>query len=219
MPFFAKDPSLTQAELAQQAHAVFEKRARDPHAWHGYALILRDGARLLWGHVDAARDDAEKSDRFGLTFVALMLAGLAIEVLAKALLVQQDPAIGKTFHGDKWHDLVALVTKVKLKITRIEREELRQLTGFVKFAGRYPIPTGPAGLTPKLRRAPRPGWPRMLELAPGTALSVQARPVFERIFARLETALTRAGGKSLGATHAHTSSRPARNDHTEEGKR
>src|SRR5207247_2696068 len=93
MPFFPKDPFVTQEALARQAKGVFEKRGRDPRAWQAYALSLRESARVLWDHADAAPDDASRGERFGLVPVAMMLAGLAIEVVAKALLVHRNPRL------------------------------------------------------------------------------------------------------------------------------
>jgi hypothetical protein len=198
MPFFPKDPHVTQAELARDARARFAKRGSDPLSWLGYALALRDSARLLWDHAEAASDDAAKTERFGLTLVALMLAGLAIEVLAKALLVQQNSAVVSDFRGGKGHDIVALVERTKVPITRDQRTDLRHLSGFVTFAGRYPIPTGPEGLTPKLKGA-RAGKLPTIELAAGTHMSAGARVAFEAVFDRLSLSLAKRQRKKEGA--------------------
>lgn len=196
MPFFPKDRHVTKAELVRDAKAQFAKRATDPLYWLGYALALRDSARLLWDTPDAPSDDETKFP-YGLTSVALMLSGLAIEVMAKALLVQQNPAVVSEFRGNKGHDLVALVGRTKIPITRGERAELRHLSGFVTFAGRYPVPTGPEGFTAKLKRARAGKWPE-IELAPGTFMSVEARSTFEAVFDRLSLSLAKRDLKKQG---------------------
>jgi hypothetical protein len=195
LPSFPKDRHMTQEELARDARARFAKRASDPLYWLGYALALRDSARLLWSHADA--DDAAKTGPYWREPVALMLAGLAIEVLAKALLVQQNPAVVSDFRGSKGHDIVALVARTKVPIARGERAELRHLSGFVTFAGRYPIPTGPEGLMPKLKRA-RVGKLPTIELAAGTHMSAEARSVFEAVFDRLSLSFTKRQMKKEG---------------------
>jgi len=189
MPFFLKDPHTTQEALAHQANVSFETRGRDPLAWQGYALTLREGARVLWDHVNAASDAKQTRERFGLMLVAMMLAGLAIEVLAKALLVRENPRL--IVYG-KWkgstHNLVSLVARTNLPIKPEEREVLSQLSGFVKFAGRYPIPTRSEDLTPKLEPAQKGKW-RGIELAPGTWIPAEAPAIFEDLFRQLNERL------------------------------
>ena len=138
MPFFPEDPHVTPQELARDARAHFSKRSSEPLYWLGYALALRDSARLLWGYVDAASDD---EDRFGRTSVALMLSGLAIEVLAKALLVQQNPAVVPEFRGSKGHDIVALVAKTRVPITKRARGATT-VVGFRDVRGPLSDPNG-----------------------------------------------------------------------------
>ena len=90
--------------------------------------------------------------------------------------------------GSRAHDLASLVTMTKLPIKPEERAVLSQLSGFVKFAGRYPIPMKSEDLTPKLGPAQKGKWPT-IELASGTLISPEARGTFEALFTRLNERL------------------------------
>ena len=61
-----------------------------------------------------------------------------------------------------------------MRVGAEERDVLSQLTGFVVFAGRYPIPTKAKDLTAKLLPARRGKWPP-IEFAPGTVIWAQTR--------------------------------------------
>lgn len=75
--------------------------------------------------------------------VALMLIGMAIEDMAKGIIVGRNPAKiaeGKMTGVPTSHDLVDLVRSCRVPLTDEEIVALRVLTEFVRWAGRYPIP-------------------------------------------------------------------------------
>jgi len=192
MPFFPRDPSITQKDLDRKYQALFEERGRDPSAWAAHAFSLGDGARLFWSYVDTAHDPETKAERYGFMLMAMMLAGLAIEVLAKALIVRETPQLvvgGELkLRGAVSHDLIALIARAKLPVTPVERAVLSELSGFVRFAGRYPIPTKAEHFTPRLRPT-RKGKRPEIEMPAGSLISQNARSVFEAVFTRLSERL------------------------------
>lgn len=84
--------------------------------------------------------------------VALMLLGLALENLAKALLVQASPALVTRDDGIekqrlKGHHLDTLIDACDRVVDEKERKALRVLSQYCIWAGRYPIPTKPVSPT------------------------------------------------------------------------
>jgi hypothetical protein len=73
--------------------------------------------------------------------VCMMLCGLMLEDLLKALLVSRTAALdSKGQFAHKTHDLLKLAKLVGLKLSQDESILLEKLTRFVEWAGRYPIP-------------------------------------------------------------------------------
>ncbi len=75
--------------------------------------------------------------------VGLMLIGMAVEDMAKGIIVGRNPtkiAEGKMTGVPTSHDLAELVRSCKVPLTDDEVVALRVLSEFVRWAGRYPIP-------------------------------------------------------------------------------
>ena len=114
---------------------------------------LRDGSRAMSEQEVALMLDSS------LIGVYLMLIGLAIENLAKGVLVARDPDCinvkGEFKH--KGHNLLALIESCKICISPGERDMLRNLTEHTMWRGRYMIPLKASGLHPR-RRASDERW-------------------------------------------------------------
>src|SRR5262249_30723614 len=156
-------------------------------------------ADMVWNHIEEPRKSestpmtpespafTEWMDRgFNFNRVAAMLAGLGVEVLAKAVCVKQDPAAVLTSDG-KWklrqHELVDLVSRTGVSLDQDERGVLTQLEGFVRWSGRYPIPLEASVMTPKVIAGVG------MVLPPGTLSGSRDRAVVGGIVRKLEELL------------------------------
>ena len=90
----------------------------------------------------------------------LMLSGMAVECLCKALWLKRDGTLAKDGKfigvpavGMGGHDLVTLSTVVGLDMSDAERDCLQRLSQFIVYGGRYPIPKN----AEDLRMTKRPG--------------------------------------------------------------
>jgi hypothetical protein len=136
---------MSQADFKAVAYA---EAAATPHFWLMSAEDLRRAAEVVWFPFEEAlprpgRPYRGESFPVGYGAVFLMLAGLAIENLAKGLKVQKNPpeikqgkAVGVTGHG-----ILAPLKSAGISVTDNDREFIRRLEMFVSWAGRYPVPT------------------------------------------------------------------------------
>jgi hypothetical protein len=90
----------------------------------------------------------------------LMLAGMAMECLLKAVWVKRGNKLAEDglyvpVPGAGSHDLVQLAGVLQLTLSDLEKDVLRRLSHFMKFAGRYPVPKDAEEL--RLTRTPRGG--------------------------------------------------------------
>jgi hypothetical protein len=132
---------------------------------------------------------------------AMLLSGLTIEVLIKALLVRRDgPRVqagvlkpwGKKPKHD--HDIVKLFGLAGEHLTAEERTFAERLTKFIRWAGRYPLPKNVEEMRPKrITTGPHRGAFDGATL-PG-AYSPADRLRFRRLFGRLEKTLADEGVK------------------------
>ena len=175
MPFFSKDPEESPESLERKFRVIFEERGRDASAWLRHAHALRTAARPLWDRL---------SD---LGHIAMMLEGMAVEALAKAVRATQEPAL---VSDGRWtlqtHDLRSLVDDTGLTLNPDERSLLARLTGFVLWAGRYPIPLKSSDMTPRML----PGT-KEIKMPPGMWIGPADRQAVTQIFDRLEALLPR----------------------------
>ncbi|MEO8394379.1 MAG: hypothetical protein ABI700_15410, partial [Chloroflexota bacterium] len=158
----------------------FEVAAKMPLTWLISARQLRRSADVLHNVAEAASEeelkrfvDEMESDSGNITgtrylseeeealrldsslaSVAIMLQGLAIENLAKGVLVSRnadDLVVGGKFKRGT-HDLVKLVAECKIPLTDKERNILEITAEYVSWRGRYLVPLNVDGLRPKERK-------------------------------------------------------------------
>jgi hypothetical protein len=192
----------------------FEQYGRQPLPWIVRAKGLAASADLLYSRYEVAR--ALYRDRFrmdrntGLPVndprpltpdelvlfwetpfgpIACMLIGLALENMAKGLMVHGQPGL---VTGDglsnliKKHDLPSLVASVGIVLDAEQREGLSLLTDYVVWAGRYPIPGTPMAAvtmtdrTDTFHRKPLGDVPSLWEVG---------RRAFETLAAQARTAI------------------------------
>ena len=127
----------------EEWQSKYERKARNPAIWRDHALALREVAGLLWNHIEHAPAGEEKARRiFAIGHTAMMLEGLAVENLAKAVLVKKEPGVvakGK-WAGGRGHDLPKLFERIGLQFELNDEKDLAvRLTAYVKWAGRYPV--------------------------------------------------------------------------------
>jgi hypothetical protein len=128
---------------AQEVLEEFHRRhGQSVTMWEYKAVMLRYSVEVLFRQVfaDSAKDlrhRRRKSLRPSVHESALMLAGMMIETLAKAVLIsrQQSGRI-KAFTR---HDLPKVVRAAGVELTAEENVFLGTLSEFVKWAGRYPV--------------------------------------------------------------------------------
>lgn len=114
----------------------------DPHAWRMVAHELLRAAQVL-------RQEGSATHDFGA--VSLMLCGMAIENLLKALWLKQGNqlSVAGTFQkvpGAGAHNLQQLASVTSFAVSAVEGDVLRRLSHFIEYGGRYPVPKSPQKL-------------------------------------------------------------------------
>jgi len=133
--------------LADKLH---ERAGNMPRAWQRSAEDL-----LAAAHILRERNDSFDQESLGpndpappesvVKRVELMLRGMAMECLLKAVWVKRSNAIvhdGKYVKvpGAGQHDLPQLARAVGFAVDSAELDLLRRLSHFIKYGGRYPVP-------------------------------------------------------------------------------
>lgn len=122
---------------------AFEMGGNNPLAWWAYADLLNESALVLKANV------AQLGRLMDMrAAVYAMLLGYCIECLLKARWLVRG---GRLVVGNRLkripragdHELLQLADAVVLSLDRRQRDVLDRLSAFVKFAGRYPVPTRP----------------------------------------------------------------------------
>jgi hypothetical protein len=119
--------------------------AADPTAWRASARRLHESAELLWRRF-AARSGAKWQDDWGDLPGALMLAGFALENLAKGLIIAREPERVRRDHLQKWskgagHELGDLLRGAGVDVAAGgEALTIERLEYHARWAGRYPVP-------------------------------------------------------------------------------
>ena len=155
----------------------FELAAKMPLTWLISARRLRRSADLLHsvaetasqielerfvqemeatrGNLPSSRELTDEEMALSLdssvSVVAIMLQGLAIENLAKGILVgrnAEDLVVGGSFRRGT-HDLVKLVVECKIPLTDKEQNILEITTDYINWRGRYLVPMSVDKLRPK----------------------------------------------------------------------
>jgi hypothetical protein len=127
----------------------FRRHSASMQMWELRAVTLRYGMEVLFSQTfaDVAvgfRHRRRKSLRPSLHEPGLMLAGMMLETLAKAVLVSRGgPLTSRSYRN---HDLQVVVEAAGCSLSREERHFLKRMSEFVRWAGRYPAPTTPRGM-------------------------------------------------------------------------
>jgi hypothetical protein len=142
---------LEESNLAHEA--LFKEYSEDPDRWHDSALVLKGAAEAV-GEIQlaAAREvvvvesnaSQEQLERLMYGPPFLLLAGLSIENLAKAMLLRRcgpKSEGGKLPSGIGGHGILRLLDKCGLPLSADERRLARRFEVFILWAGRYPVPT------------------------------------------------------------------------------
>ena len=138
--------SRSPKEVWDEQHRLL---AESPVAWVGNADSLIRAFETLID--EEYRSAADGRDLPRLSNVAYMVAGFAIEVLLKGLLVQQKPPVNSNgrFKLDS-HRLVDLARAAGFTLNEGEPELLDRLEEYLTWAGRYPIPLTSDPMRPRL---------------------------------------------------------------------
>jgi hypothetical protein len=136
-------PSDDERERQVLAYLYDERRSSPPH-WLFVAQQLHEASRVLWVKWRSSREQYSARVKAGrarsitinhLGRVALMIAGMALENVLKAKLVEQGQ------HVPKSHDLIELTKLVPVLLTKEEKRLLPELSASVTWLARYPVPT------------------------------------------------------------------------------
>jgi hypothetical protein len=139
---------------------MFERTAELPLTWRLMAESLLRAARALVPLIEAdwraSQDPDQEEFEHPVAEVYMLLAGLAIENLAKAMLVEGSPTPvtkkGVLVRRLLSHDLVKLFDQTGLTFTADEIDLAERLQVFVQWAGRYPLPVRVDDQLPRMQR-------------------------------------------------------------------
>lgn len=140
----------------QHFEELYQHRASSAQCWLEAARKLKRAADLVRGAdifmdgrdiLGALPFDHQRDARFARSMEMLpvykFLVGLAIENLAKGIIMARDPkrAAGRKLRewGKGGHDLPSLVDTAGVSVSDDERRLLSQLSRYVRGAGRYPV--------------------------------------------------------------------------------
>lgn len=179
---------------------VTKGAAQDPTTWLAAAQRLHQSAELLWQRFNATRGPRWQEE-WGDLPAALMLAGFALENLAKGLIVEREPHVVGEKELARWnlrsgHEITDLFKRASLPLADDERVTVQRLEYFARWAGRYPVPRKFEENTPidSLGHGYRP-----LEIS--DAKRAAEWDLYRRIYARTQATfatLLRRGAVDLG---------------------
>jgi hypothetical protein len=124
--------------------SVFEILGQEPHSWLMEATLLKRAADLVRQELTkmfaAFPHGSPPYEDIALCKSYMLLSGLALENLAKGIIVGRNPGVvtPDTFNL-KGHNLLQLSHQAALPLSDNERKLLDRLTDFIEWAGRYPI--------------------------------------------------------------------------------
>jgi hypothetical protein len=133
--------------------------ARDPSTWLASAERLHASAEHLWNSFESHSrrhrfELADWQDDWGDLPATLMLAGFALENLAKGLIIAKEPNVVRDTHLERWstrsgHEIPDLLNRAAITLVDdSERLVVARLEYFARWAGRYPVPMKFAENTP-----------------------------------------------------------------------
>ena len=125
-----------------QQYSDFCNILYSPENWYSHARSLYAAAKQTWKRIEEL-DRGFTRDKEGLERVYFMLAGMSIEALLKTNIITRIPEEQRTSplpKKIKTHDLLKLAAILDLELNEDERFCLKNLTDFIVWAGRYPVP-------------------------------------------------------------------------------
>jgi hypothetical protein len=129
---------------ADYMKSAFEMVGQAPSAWLMEATLLKRAADLVRQELTkifaVSPHGRPRYEDSAFCKSYMLLAGLALENLAKGILVGRNPAVvtPDTFNL-KGHNLLQLAQQAVSTLSNNELDILSRLTAFVMWAGRYPI--------------------------------------------------------------------------------
>lgn len=135
----------------REGEALFSPWLLDPKTWTARATMLRVAAHglaeLWWRDNDRVKagESPAGSPYVLVGLPAMMLAGMALETLAKAVIVQQRGAAWKGKFPDEMgnHAVAQLLEEAGVVLSADERELAQRLEVLVTWFGKYPVPKKP----------------------------------------------------------------------------
>lgn len=203
-------PSAHHSPVSEFWTAQTAKTARDPEAWRSTVMDIHTAALALRAAITAKDDGVRhlavtpiarrRADRVhpnpALWRIYLLLAGLALENLAKSVIVGQHPelvtreGLSRDWPGTG-HRLRELFRRAGINLSWEETRLVLGLQRYVEWGGRYPVPKQFRGGVPRTYYGVAFRWP--------DAFSPQREPaVYEALFDRVAKHQRNAGG-ALGS--------------------
>lgn len=136
---------MSEIDEAEWWTLVTKGAAQDPTTWLASAQRLDRSAELLWQRFTSRRGPKWQED-WGDLPAALMLAGFALENLAKGLIIAKEPdRVGETelarWSARSGHEITDLLGRAGVQLRdEAERLTVHRLEYFARWAGRYPVP-------------------------------------------------------------------------------
>jgi hypothetical protein len=137
-------PHLSAANLSSR---LFDLIAPDYHHWHRMAESLKLSATAVAEAWDRRRCEQFQRGRLDLSdladepMVAMLLAGLALENLAKGLVIRREGLDGAALpKGLSKHETRRYLDRAKVDLSTAEQKLVSRLEAYVVWAGRYPVP-------------------------------------------------------------------------------
>jgi hypothetical protein len=130
--------------------ADFDLTASDLQSWRANAKWLKASADVLFdlfsSQMKTSFDDPSRPELVPVEvgYVAMMLAGLTLENLAKALVIRweglRSTSPGRLPKHLKEHGVRNYLSRGEFQLSDEEQELVERFELFVRWAGRYPVP-------------------------------------------------------------------------------
>ena len=133
-------PEIPSDEFDHLSYAYYSA-LHDPEAWYNSARSLFGAACVVAERINALKSLREANN---LGRVYRLLAGFALEALFKAIIVLNMEEVGRNTKLPLFlntHNLVALSGRARITLDPEEIRCIDNLTVYVKWGGRYPVPT------------------------------------------------------------------------------
>lgn len=140
----------------------------EPETWRACADNLLAAAAVLRERREAIDSSSlPVPNAWRLHPPELMLAGMAMECLLKAVWVKRGNKLAEDGRyvrvpGERSHDLLQLARVLHLTLSDLDKDVLRRLSHFMKYGGRHPVPKDAEELqlitTPRGGRAISTHW-------------------------------------------------------------